>query len=183
MNRSPRSDRRGIAAVEFALVAPALLLVLLSVVDLVGLIRASWRMERSAGELGNVIAQLDGLSEADFPVLFGVADQLAAPYVVTGPAGAVIITGLSSSSGGVVTRTWRRRAGDNSFQSRLGETGPPVLPIGFTLPAGQTAIAVETYVRVTPWVLAVSFFGQQVETLSGFGMYRPRLSSLTTVRP
>jgi Flp pilus assembly protein TadG len=183
MNRSPRSDRRGIAAVEFALVTPALLLVLLSVVDLVGLIRASWRMERSAGELGNVIAQLDGLSEADFPLLFDVADRIAAPYVVTGPAGAVIITGLSSNAGGTVTRTWRRRTGDNTFASRLGETGAPVLPIGFTLPANQTAIAVETYVRVTPWVLAVSFFGPQVETLSGFGMYRPRLSSLSTVQP
>lgn len=183
MNRSLRSDRRGIAAIEMALVTPALLLVLLSVVDLVGLIRASWRMERSAGELGNVIAQLDGIAEADFPVLFDVADRIAAPYTVTGQAGAVIITGLSSGTNGTVVRSWRRRAGDNTFQSRLGETGAPVLPIGFTLPAGQTAIAVETYVRVTPWVLAVSFFGQQVETLSGFGMYRPRLSSLTTVQP
>ena len=55
--------------------------------------------------------------------------------------------------------------------------------MGFTLPSGQTAIAVETYARVTPWVLAINLLGERAQVLAGFGMFRPRLSSLASILP
>lgn len=170
------------AAVEFALVAPVLLVILLGVADLAAMIRAAWHMERAAGEVANVIAQLDSLAEGDFPTLFDVANRIAAPYDVTGQGGAIIITGLSGTAGGA-TVAWRRRAGADEMLSRFGTSGPPVLPAGFTLPAGQTAVAVETYVRVSPWVLAVNFLGDRTQTLAGFGLFRPRLASLSGIQP
>jgi hypothetical protein len=176
------ADRRGLAAVEFALLAPALLLILLGVADLAVLIRAAWHMERSAGELANVIAQMDTLREADFPVLFDIAERIADPYELTGQGGAVIITGLSGTTNGPVV-SWRRRAGASDILSRFGTSGPPVLPVGFTLPSGQTAIAVETYARITPWVLAVNLLGDRSQVLSGFGMFRPRLATLASIAP
>jgi Flp pilus assembly protein TadG len=182
MNRSLRSDRRGIAAVEFAIVLPVLLLVVLATVDVVSLVRASWRMERAAGELGNVIAQLDVITDADFPVLFDVADRIAAPYELTGLAGAVIVTGIAGGENGA-TIAWQRRAGAGLFSSRIGGTGTASLPAGFVLPAGQSAIAVETYVQSRPWVLAAPFLGGATRTLSGFGLFRPRLATLGSIDP
>jgi hypothetical protein len=57
------------------------------------------------------------------------------------------------------------------------------MPVGFTLPSGQTAIAVETYARIRPWVLAVNFLGDRSEVLAGFGMFRPRLATLASIAP
>jgi Flp pilus assembly protein TadG len=170
------------AAVEFALVAPAVLIILLGVADLAVLIRAAWHLERSAGELANVIAQLDSLREADFPALFDVANRIADPYDLTGQGGAVIITGLSGTASGPVV-SWRRRTGAADLLTRFGTSGAPALPVGFTLPSGQTAIAVETYARVTPWVLAINLLGERAQVLAGFGMFRPRLSSLASILP
>lgn len=192
MSRFPRSSRRrdrrgglgrrGVAAVEFALVVPAVLIILLGVADLSVLIRATWHLERSAGELANVIAQFDSLREADFPALFDVADRIAMPYELTGQRGAVIITSLSGTANGAVV-SWRRRAGAADMLTRFGAQPAPVLPVGFTLPAGQTAIAVETYARIAPWVLSANLLGERTQVLAGFGLFRPRLSSLSVVAP
>lgn len=186
MNRSRRADlgadRRGLAAVEFALVAPVLLLVALALADLVVLMRAAWRMERAAGEVANVLAQLDALREADFPVLYDIANRIASPYALDRQGAAIMITGLSGQANGA-TVSWRRRAGDTSFISRFGASGPPVLPVGFTLPAGQTAVAVETYVRVRPWILGEAILGRGTTVMAGFGLFRPRLSTLAAITP
>lgn len=177
-----RTDRRGLAAVEFALIAPVLLLVALALADLVVLMRAAWRMERAAGEVANVIAQLDALREADFAVLYDVANRIASPYALDRQGAAIMITGLSGQANGASV-SWRRRTGDATFPSRFGTTGTAVLPVGFTLPAGQTAVAVETYVRVRPWLLGEALLGSGTTVMAGFGLFRPRLSTLAAISP
>lgn len=178
----PLGAARASVALEFALVAPALLLMLLGAADLATLVRAAWHMERTAGEIANMIAQRESLREADFPALYDVAERIAAPFSVSGQAGAILITGLSGSAGGP-SISWRRRSGSTELTSRFGSSGPPVMPVGFSLPAGETAIAVETYARVAPWFLAAGFLGERTQVLAGFGIYRPRLAALSSIRP
>ena len=83
-------------ALEFTLVAPILALLGLAVLDVVDFLRAGLRLERTAGEVTNVLAQQQSLREEDFATLFDLAARIAAPYRVTDTDGAVVVSGLAN---------------------------------------------------------------------------------------
>lgn len=161
-----------------------LALMLVGVVDLVSWIRTWYRLERAVGETVNIVTQADRLREADFAGFFDITQTVANPTATSGPTGATVLSGISTSAG--VTRVvWQRRTGDPTLVSGFGAEGAiATLPDGYTVPAGQTVVAGEAMTRASPWFLARGILGDgQGSTLRAFAIYRPRSAALSSVEP
>jgi Flp pilus assembly protein TadG len=188
MNHSPRIDRtttwrRGLAAIEFALVAPFILLMTLAAADLSIFLRTAMRIDETATELALVVTQYENLYTSDFTGLFSAAQTIAGTTSVTGLFGATIITGIVNTSG-KQTIAWQQRSPSATFSSVFGKNvgATPVLPNNYTLPTGGVLIAVEVFTSATPWVFSARLMGaSNVSSLRSYALYQPRLGSLATV--
>lgn len=183
-----RGDRRGVAALEFALLSPILLLMMLGTADVVDFLRVSLRLERTAGEVTNVVAQYEALKPADMTTIFDLAQRIAGSFDVTSKSGAVIITGVANTGSGAGC-LWRSRAGSSAFSSALKMQGTRV-SVGdnvgdASLSAGQGAVVTEVFLPRAPWFFSNGLwgaFGQSgaspFQRLTAFAMQRPRLTGV-----
>ena len=190
-------DRRGVAALEMALLAPMLMLMTLALADVVDFLRVSLRLERTAGEVTNIVAQYETLRAADFPAIFGIAQRIAGSLEVTGSAGAgagaVIVTGVANTGSGAGV-LWRCRSGSAAFTSALRTQGTRV-SIGdnvadATLSTGQGAVVTEVFLPRDTWAFSRDVWtmvrgapAPPVQRLSAFAMQRPRLTGVLRVEP
>jgi Flp pilus assembly protein TadG len=188
MNRSHRTDRYGgpcggLAAVEFALAAPFIILVMLAGTDLTIFMRTMMRVDETATEISLVVTQYQSLYDSDLTYLFSAAQTVAGTTPVTGLIGATIITGIVSN-GGKQTIAWQRLSPSATFSSQFGTAigSVPKLPNNYLLPSGGTLIAVEVFTTATPWVLSASLMGgSSVTSLRSYALYQPRLGLLSTI--
>jgi Flp pilus assembly protein TadG len=181
----PATSRRGIAAVEFALVAPFIIMTMLGGTDLSIFMRTKMRLDETATELAQVVTQYQTLYSSDFTVLFNASQTIAGTTPVTGLLGTTIITGIVNS-GGKQTIAWQQRSSSATFTSLFGTNAGsvPVLPNNYLLPTGGTLIAIEVFTSVSPWVLSASLMGGSGATsLRSYALYQPRLGSLSAVTP
>lgn len=178
---------RAAAAVEFAMVMPFLVLLMLGTVDLTNYIRAYFRVERVAAETANLVSQFERLRNADINQLFSAAQQIAGTIEVTQLAGRTIISVVEGTTAGNRMRWQRATIGGpgGMFESRIGE--PPnivTLPASLVVPVGQTVVIVEVFNRRIPWVLSANLLGRNApETIYAFYIMRPRSAQLAEVLP
>lgn len=167
------------AAVEFALLAPLLVLLALATADLGLWLRGHFRLGRAATQLGNIVTQRNSLDAASLAALFGAGQQMAAPLDVTGAQGATILSAIAGT-GTANVMLWQRRIGAAEFNSRFGTPGQAVvLPGQGVLPGGQTLIAAEMFSKGQAWVLSRGLMGGGgPETITAMALYRPRGASL-----
>lgn len=180
--------RRAAAAVEFALVAPVLALLMLGTWDLTTYIRAYFRVERVAAEVANLTGQFERLTQADINQIFSAAQQIAGSIDVSLLSGRTIISVVQGTHQGN-RMLWQRLTtpgpGGILFTSRIGQ--PPnivTLPANLVVPNGQTVVITEVFNRRQPWVLSVNLLGAGApETIYAFHIMRPRSAQLAEIRP
>jgi Flp pilus assembly protein TadG len=189
MNRFRRPERRaagsrGVAALEFALLAPFVILVTLAGADLSLFMRTVMRMDETATGVAMAVTQYDKLYSGDFAGLFNASQTIAGMTPVTGLLGTTIITGIVKS-GGRQTIAWQRRSTSATFTSLFG-TGrgtAPVLPDSYVLPTdGEVLVAVEVFTTASPWVLSATLMGGPGSaSLRSYVLFQPRLGSLAAI--
>jgi Flp pilus assembly protein TadG len=189
MNRFRLPDRRaaadrGVAALEFALVAPFIILVMLAGADLSLFMRTVMRMDETSTGVAMAVTQYDKLYNGDFTALFNASQTIAGTTPVTGLLGTTIITGIVRA-GGKQTIAWQQRSTSATFTSLFGTAVgvAPVLPDGYVLPVdGEVLIAVEAFTTASPWVLSATLMGGPGSTsIRSFALFQPRLGSLAVI--
>jgi Flp pilus assembly protein TadG len=184
MSRFRRPDpRAGIAATEFALIAPVVLLLMLATADLAGSLRVQMRVDETASELAEVVTQYQQLYAGDFPTLFNAAQQMAGSTPVTGTFGASIISGIVNAGDGPTIAWQQKSPGVNGFKSQFGSLGStPTLPDNYSVPAGESLITTEIFTQATAWVLSVHFMGGPGNTVFGaYALFQPRSALLSQI--
>ncbi|MFQ3622351.1 MAG: TadE/TadG family type IV pilus assembly protein [Acetobacteraceae bacterium] len=190
----------GAAAVEFALVAPLLGLLLLATADAALFLRTYFRVDRVATELANVMSQHPAgrVSAADAvryfsgptALYFTGAQTIAGDGIsVTSPPGTTIITVIEGRPETETHRhvvAWQCRRGATSVPSRFGsiESVNP-LPGGFVLAPGQTVFVVEVAAPARLWWFSrvfLDWYGgeatQRDTLIYSFAIMRPRVGRL-----
>lgn len=172
--------RQGVAAVEFALVAPVMILVLLAGTDVVTSMRVQIRLETTATQLGQIVSQCPRLTTGDAQQLFTHGQRLIGGIgqVAGGTtAGAIIITAVYRV-GDVNRVAWQQRSGSRTFVSSVGpdmRDQPATVDGGFIVPPEQTLIVTEIFLQRNPWILTPGFFGgQSLVTAGATRMYLTR---------
>ena len=182
------SARSGVAAVEFALLLPLLIVLFVATAEIVLHIRTWFRLERTAAEVSNAGTQAEALTTNDVAGLFDAARAIAAPVLAwsngTGTVRARTIIGVVSGTAAGNVVSWTCSRGDAGLANLIA--GRPALPNGFLVPAGQSVLVTEVVNSATPWSImsaaAPVFFGNvgpgPVRT---YAIMRPRQALLTSI--
>jgi Flp pilus assembly protein TadG len=189
MNRSQRTDRsvrtrRGVAAVEFALAAPFIVLLVLAGTDLTIFMRTKMRADETATSVALTVTQYQNLYDSDFTGLFTAAQTVAGATPVTGLLGTTVITGIVTDGNDRQTIAWQKRSTQATSNSLFGTAvgSVPRLPNSYLMPKNSTLIAVEVFTSASPWILSATLMGGAGTTsIRTYALYQPRLGSLSTI--
>lgn len=186
--------RRGFASVELMIVAPLLLLLLLGLVDLVLQMRATYRVERMAGEIANSIAQLDPVTRSGINAVLAAAPSIGGSNIAvrdtSGNDGAIYVTAFRNENTTNNKRLWSL----NNYSSGsppaavatrfVSDTSP--LPGGVIVPSGMQLLAVEVVSQRVRWTSRVTqgLIGRSAPAiLYAVVVARPRTATLSDTLP
>jgi Flp pilus assembly protein TadG len=79
-----RRDRRGLAAIEFAFIAPILILAYFGVAELCGAMLAQRKVSHVASAIGDLTGQYSSLQPSDITNFFAAGDAIMTPASTTG---------------------------------------------------------------------------------------------------
>lgn len=173
-------DRRGIAAVEFAVVASVLTVALLGGTELSRYTLLHQKMDRVSSSVSNMVAQSSTMTTVDFENMWAAAKQVAKPFDLDGAQGKVIISFIVAVSDNAYLITWQRSgAGTLAKNSEIGtEGGLAAMPSGVTMKQGDTIVAVEVFARYEAFVFP-ELIGTSIVYHRSFD--QPRLTDLITL--
>jgi len=184
-----RLGRSGSAALEFALLAPLVVVLMVAVAETVTYLRGWHRLERTAAEVANIASQYQTLVPADVATLFDAASTIAAPWkawATTGPATgrARTIIGVVNGTGAGNVLAWTCSRGDAGLAGRVA--GVTTLPNSFRVPSGQTVLVVEVISAARPWSIlsatGFGFFGTTgPDPIRTYAIVRPRQAQLNAL--
>lgn len=167
----------GTAAVEFALIAPVLIVIYWGLADLSLGLMASRRTSHLAASMGDLVAQSESLTQANVDDIFEIGSSILDPF----PAGTELHMRISSvtrnATTGVIAADWTPAPSKN-WQGTL-----PFDTKGLTtdqLPAGQTLIVTEVIYDFTP---PIGKFLPINTTFKSTTYHHPRSGSQIPLKP
>ena len=128
-------DRRGVSAVEFALIAPVLIVFYFGMAELTEAMMAQRRLSHLTSSIGDVVARDPKLTDARLADLFSVGDVLMSPFPTSTLR--LCLVSIASDANGKDTVVWSEQS-----NAPLNCPAPgAVLDIPVSvLPAGQSVI-------------------------------------------
>jgi len=150
--RALRRARRGAVAVEMAVTAPVLLVLLLGTLDVGWRLLAEYRVQRAAATLADLVARVRTLGESDVDNAFDALRGLASPFDLVRDGGA-LVSGVRADGAGVPVVAWQREADFGlDLPSRVGRPGQRADLGDTALDPGEAVIVAEVFLRFRPLV-------------------------------
>jgi Flp pilus assembly protein TadG len=177
--RSFIADRRGVTAVEFALVAPLMLSVAMGLIELGRFALLTMKVQHASSTLADLASRDQTLSATALSDLFNAARHIMEPFDVAS-SGRAIVTSFGIPLGQQSARIYWQSSGVGTYAagSGIGQTGSPTMPADLILREGDTVIAAEMFFHYEPWLLG---FVPET-TLRRVAYFRPRLGTLTALQ-
>jgi Flp pilus assembly protein TadG len=145
--RAFRRDRRGVSAVEFALIAPFLILTYFGLAELAQGMMAQRRVSHAASAIGDLVAQTDSITDAQKTDIFAAATNIVSPFP-TSPL-KLRITSITGNASGQPRVDWSDGSTGLAAYSHCATV--PGLPSGLVTAAGENVIMAEaTYTYTSP---------------------------------
>lgn len=171
-----RRGESGTALIEFAIVLPVLVLLLLAGLQFSNLILLTQKVQRLSATLGDLVAQADTLTAAQLDALFTAGALVLQPFDHAAD-GRTIVSAVGLSPGGQPLVLWQRAdSGRLAAVSGIGTAGgAATLPPGFIMSDGETVIVAEVFHNFRNDLGSAVL---PVPTVYEQAFYRPRLGSL-----
>jgi Flp pilus assembly protein TadG len=169
-----RSDKRGAAAVEFALIAPVAILLYAGFAELTMAMMAERRAAHAASVVADLVAQTPQLTVAEMTDIFNIANAIMTPF----PSATLQlrVTSVVADVNGVPKVTWSQGHGLGALTNGTTVAGfPPNL-----LTAGDSVIEADVqYAYTSPLQMALP----SALTFSNSFYLRPRRSPTVALNP
>jgi Flp pilus assembly protein TadG len=133
-------DQRGVSAVEFALIAPVMIVIYFGLVEFCQGYMAERRAGHAASMVADLVAQSGGTSALDLDRTFAIGDTIMRPFSAVPLS--IRVSSVTVDAGGVATVEWSR-ANSRNLTRRAPRSIVADLPPGL-IEAGQTVILGET---------------------------------------
>lgn len=160
-------DRRGVSAVEFALIAPVMIAFYFGMAEVTQALLAERKAAHTASAIGDLVAQSSSVSSADLTDIFSIASTIMQPYSTTSLK--MRVSSLTADSGGTPKVDWSSGSGLTALTTGATVTG---VPTG-VMTAGQSVVMSEvTYSYDSP----VNVMMPNAVTFSRKFYLRPRKS-------
>ena len=185
--------RRGVSAIEFALVAWVLALLALATVDLVTYIRIYFRLEQVAAQMGEVITQCQAINNpGDLNRFQAEAQIMAGDLNITVPLGigSFIVTAIvpGTSTAPTPTVAWQYFSGNPLYGSAMCapaltcKAGAQATVPGYTsVPPNQVLITTEATASVSPFIFSGKFISQAASVLHLDALFLVRSTNPTNL--
>jgi Flp pilus assembly protein TadG len=142
-----RADRRGVAAIEFALVIPFLLVLYFGGYQVTQAVGAYRKLTDASVELANVTAQYTTMSCTDFSNVMNASSQIMSPYPTTNMN--IVISQIATNSSNVAKVQWSQAS---SGATALVVNSTVTLPAGLSTANSYYILTQTTYT----WVPAIT---------------------------
>ena len=146
-------DRRGVAAVEFAFIAPVLLSLYFVTMEVSQGIETNKKVGRIASMTADLVAQQQTVDKAEVQAIMQIGSALLQPYNRSLPTITVTAINISSDSTPKVTVDWSRKLANGAFTQGAAAGSITTVPAQLTIP-GTYLIRVEadlSYKPVITW--------------------------------
>lgn len=121
-------DQRGLAAVEFALLAPLMILLYFGLVEFCQGYMAQKRMGHVASQVADLVAQSDSMTGTQVDDIFMIGGLIMRPFPDAGLSQRV--SSVTRNASGVVRVDWSRGSGMSPLEKDVVITGIPTGLIG-----------------------------------------------------
>jgi Flp pilus assembly protein TadG len=169
----------GNSAVEFALVLPVLMLLMLGSAEMGRFVILHQKVDRVAVTTSDLVARAETINETDLNDIFDAADYVAQPFDLAG-LGIVIVSAVTNDDGSGARVAWQRSGGGSgTYTSQIGVPGGvATLTTDFEVREGETAIIAEVFYDFEPFLSELIV---EPQTLYRRAHHRPRLGTLDEV--
>jgi Flp pilus assembly protein TadG len=145
--RAFRRDRRGVSAVEFALIAPFMIMTYFGLDELAQGMMAQRRVSHAASAVGDLVAQSETLTNTGKDDVFAAATNIVAPFSTTTLK--LRVTSITGNASGNPRVDWSD--GMTGLAAYAHCATVPGLPTGLVSAAGENVIMAEaTYTYTSP---------------------------------
>lgn len=159
------SDKRGVAGLEFALIAPILILLWLGSVEVTGGIDVNKNLGRAASMVADLVTQQQSITQAEIAGIMDIGIATLLPYQRDTPQ--ITVTAINVSSAGAATVAWSRRR-VNGVDTTPFQAGTAVALDANLLIPSTSVIRVQMNIAYVP-IIAWTIEGQ-VNTAAGESM-------------
>ena len=155
-------DERGASAIEFALLAPVLLMVLIGTTTVFDIFRNAQNVEKATFTVGDILSRQTSISDTSLNALMSIMRHT----VPTAEDGALRVTSLTRK-GSKLEQDWSKIVG-NSTSVGSAPIPKDILP---QIANGDSVILTESFV---PHSAMFAAFGLDVVVFKGRAVHRPR---------
>jgi Flp pilus assembly protein TadG len=187
--RNFAAGEQGVTAIEFALVLPVVLLILLGCFEVPRFVLIYQKLARTSAGVADLVAQADEpLQRNQMNDIFTAGKVMMQPYDVVAN-GKIIVSSINNPTGGTgVKVTWQKDnggqakdSGSNPVGSRIGtKNTTPVIPAAIMPGTDEEVLAAEVVFDYTPIFANLIYRGSQLYTVA---YTRPRNKNLMTEPP
>jgi len=173
------SCQRGVAATEFAVALPFLLMMMLGSIEISRYVIIHQKLEKVAYTIADVVSQSDTITIAQLNQAVLSAATIMQPYAFS-PNGVVYITSVYKNGANAPIIRWQYSGGGTlSRGSQIGVNGAvAAMPNGLVLNASDNVIISEVFFSYEPFLTGGVFADN--EELYKVTIFKPRLGALTT---
>jgi Flp pilus assembly protein TadG len=144
--RRLKGDRRGVSAVEFALIAPALIACYFGLAEMCGALMAERKASHIASAIGDLVAQATTIHDSDMTDIWTVSNTLMTPLSSTSLK--MRVTSIIADSTGKTTIAWTNSPAAWSPAISAGQ--PITVPTGIVAAGGSVIRSEASYTYSSP---------------------------------
>jgi Flp pilus assembly protein TadG len=175
---------QGVTAIEFALVLPVMLLILLGCFEVPRFVMIYQKIARTSSGVADLVAQADEpITKRQMADIYTAGKIMMQPYDVVAN-GRIYVSSINNPNGAGVTLTWQtNNSGSVTTVSKLGGQGTnPTgkLPATLVPASNEEVLAAEVFFNYQPIFSTLIYQGSQLYMVA---YTRPRNKNLTTPPP
>ena len=144
--RKLRGDRRGVSAVEFALLAPALIACYFGLAEMCGALLAERKTSHIASAIGDLVAQTTTIHDSDLSDIWTVSATLMAPMSTSSLK--MRVTSIVADANLKTTVAWTDSQGSWSPAISVGQA--IAVPAGIVAASGSVIKSEASYTYTSP---------------------------------
>lgn len=158
------SDKKGIAATEFALILPLLVMLSLSIFELTFRVQAADELDRYTFQMGDFLSRFAELTDGNIDEFYTMADEIMPGVQFEESSLSVLIASVGFEEDGDPVLLWNRSRGPEQLAYDI-ETVRGLAPPGQSVMMIRTKLATSTMFSV---------FGGTTLTLKSDAVFKPR---------
>ncbi len=179
--RRAARDRKGVAALEFALIAPLMILLFVGLAQLSSAIIASRHTSHATSSLGDLVSQCSNLSDSDLTNIFSAATDIMAPMNVNILSSKVTSVEVVDANQTTQAQWSKVQNGSDPGASTLtayAKNAAVTLPANLVSNQGDSVIMAETKYTYTFGNTYLNQYLSNIFVFDDLSYFKPRKSAL-----